>query len=31
VHELIERSRTVAAGVYIVAPFRRPLGILDVL
>jgi homocysteine S-methyltransferase len=31
VHELIERSRKVAAGVYIVAPFRRPLGILDVL
>jgi homocysteine S-methyltransferase len=31
VHELIEQSRKVAAGVYIVAPFRRPLGILDVL
>jgi homocysteine S-methyltransferase len=31
VHELIEQSRAVAAGVYIVAPFRRPLGILDVL
>jgi homocysteine S-methyltransferase len=31
VHELIEQSREVAAGVYIVAPFRRPLGILDVL
>jgi hypothetical protein len=23
--------REVAAGVYIVAPFRRPLGVLDVL
>jgi len=31
VHELIARAREVAAGVYIVAPFRRPLGILDVL
>jgi methionine synthase / methylenetetrahydrofolate reductase(NADPH) len=31
VHELIEQAREVAAGVYIVAPFRRPLGILDVL
>jgi methionine synthase I (cobalamin-dependent)/5,10-methylenetetrahydrofolate reductase len=31
VHELIEEARTVAAGVYVVAPFRRPLGILDVL
>jgi homocysteine S-methyltransferase len=31
VHELIEQIRNVAAGVYIVAPFRRPLGILDVL
>jgi homocysteine S-methyltransferase len=31
VHELIEQSRKVAAGVYVVAPFRRPLGILDVL
>jgi homocysteine S-methyltransferase len=31
VHELIEQIRDVAAGVYIVAPFRRPLGILDVL
>ena len=30
-HELIERSREVAAGVYIVAPFRRPLGVLDIL
>jgi len=31
VHELIAQVRDVAAGVYIVAPFRRPLGILDVL
>jgi methionine synthase I (cobalamin-dependent)/5,10-methylenetetrahydrofolate reductase len=30
-HELITRSREVAAGVYIVAPFRRPLGVLDML
>jgi homocysteine S-methyltransferase len=30
-HELIARSREVAAGVYIVAPFRRPLGVLDML
>jgi len=31
VHELIDRAREVAAGVYVVAPFRRPLGVLDVL
>jgi hypothetical protein len=31
VHELIARIRDVAAGVYVVAPFRRPLGVLDVL
>ncbi|MDX6474884.1 MAG: methionine synthase / methylenetetrahydrofolate reductase [Gaiellaceae bacterium] len=31
VHELIARAREVAAGIYIVAPFRRPLGVLDVL
>ena len=31
VHELIAEAREFAAGVYIVAPFRRPLGILDVL
>jgi hypothetical protein len=31
VHELIDEAREIAAGVYIVAPFRRPLGILDVL
>jgi homocysteine S-methyltransferase len=29
--ELIGRSRELAAGVYVVAPFRRPLGVLDVL
>jgi homocysteine S-methyltransferase len=29
--ELIEQSRALAAGVYVVAPFRRPLGVLDVL
>jgi methionine synthase / methylenetetrahydrofolate reductase(NADPH) len=29
--ELIERARELAAGVYVVAPFRRPLGVLDVL
>jgi len=31
VQELIEQVREVAAGVYVVAPFRRPLGVLDVL
>ncbi|HEV8461931.1 MAG TPA: bifunctional homocysteine S-methyltransferase/methylenetetrahydrofolate reductase [Gaiellaceae bacterium] len=31
VRELIEQSRAVAQGVYVVAPFRRPLGVLDVL
>ncbi|MEO5576476.1 MAG: bifunctional homocysteine S-methyltransferase/methylenetetrahydrofolate reductase [Gaiellaceae bacterium] len=29
--ELIEESREKAAGVYLVAPFRQPLGVLDVL
>ena len=29
--ELIAESREKAAGVYVVAPFRQPLGILDVL
>jgi len=28
---LLEESRDRAAGAYLVAPFRRPLGILDVL
>jgi 5,10-methylenetetrahydrofolate reductase len=31
VHELIAQARELAAGVYVVAPFRRPLGVLDVL
>jgi methionine synthase I (cobalamin-dependent)/5,10-methylenetetrahydrofolate reductase len=31
VRELIEKSRALAQGVYVVAPFRRPLGVLDVL
>jgi methionine synthase / methylenetetrahydrofolate reductase (NADH) len=31
VQGLIEQVREVAAGVYVVAPFRRPLGVLDVL
>jgi homocysteine S-methyltransferase len=29
--ELIEQARELAAGVYVVAPFRRPLGVLDLL
>jgi hypothetical protein len=29
--ELIAESREKAAGVYVVAPFRQPLGILEVL
>jgi methionine synthase / methylenetetrahydrofolate reductase(NADPH) len=29
--ELIEASRGRAAGVYLVAPFRRPLGVLELL
>jgi hypothetical protein len=29
--ELIEASRSRAEGVYLVAPFRRPLGILELL
>jgi methionine synthase / methylenetetrahydrofolate reductase(NADPH) len=29
--ELVEGSRSRAAGVYLVAPFRRPLGVLDLL
>ncbi|MFL5962752.1 MAG: bifunctional homocysteine S-methyltransferase/methylenetetrahydrofolate reductase [Gaiellaceae bacterium] len=31
VHQLIAEAREVAAGVYIVAPFRRPLGVLELL
>jgi homocysteine S-methyltransferase len=29
--ELIEASREVAAGVYVVAPFRQPLNVVDLL
>jgi homocysteine S-methyltransferase len=29
--ELLEQAREKAAGAYVVAPFRRPLGILDLL
>jgi homocysteine S-methyltransferase len=29
--ELIARAREIAAGIYVVAPFRRPLGVLDLL
>ena len=29
--ELVEASRGRAAGVYLVAPFRRPLGVLELL
>jgi methionine synthase I (cobalamin-dependent)/5,10-methylenetetrahydrofolate reductase len=29
--ELIEASRSRAAGVYLVAPFKRPLGVLELL
>jgi homocysteine S-methyltransferase len=29
--ELIAGARKLAAGVYVVAPFRQPLGVLDVL
>ena len=31
VQELVGGIRELAAGVYVVAPFRRPLGVLDVL
>jgi homocysteine S-methyltransferase len=31
VTELIGQARDLAQGVYVVAPFRRPLGVLDVL
>ena len=30
-HELVERARELAAGIYVVAPFRQPLGVLDFL
>jgi hypothetical protein len=29
--ELIGSARSLAAGVYVVAPFRRPLGVIDLL
>jgi homocysteine S-methyltransferase len=29
--ELVAHARELAAGVYVVAPFRRPLGVLDLL
>jgi homocysteine S-methyltransferase len=29
--ELVEGARSRAAGVYLVAPFRRPLGVLELL
>jgi homocysteine S-methyltransferase len=29
--ELVAQARDLAAGVYVVAPFRRPLGVLDLL
>ena len=31
VRELVADARRLAAGVYVVAPFRRPLGVLDLL
>jgi homocysteine S-methyltransferase len=31
VRELVAQARELAAGVYVVAPFRRPLGVLDLL
>jgi homocysteine S-methyltransferase len=30
-HELVARAKELAAGVYVVAPFRQPLGVLDFL
>ena len=30
-HELVAQAREVAAGIYVVAPFRQPLGVLDFL
>jgi homocysteine S-methyltransferase len=30
-HELIAGARSLASGIYVVAPFRRPLGVLDLL
>jgi hypothetical protein len=31
VQRLLEESRSLADGAYIVAPFRAPLGVLEVL
>jgi methionine synthase I (cobalamin-dependent)/5,10-methylenetetrahydrofolate reductase len=31
VRELVAQARDLAQGVYVVAPFRRPLGVLDLL
>jgi homocysteine S-methyltransferase len=31
VRDLVAQARELAAGVYVVAPFRRPLGVLDLL
>ncbi len=31
VRELVAQARQLAAGIYVVAPFRRPLGVLDLL
>jgi homocysteine S-methyltransferase len=31
VRDLVARARELASGVYVVAPFRRPLGVLDLL
>jgi homocysteine S-methyltransferase len=31
VRELVAQARTMASGIYVVAPFRRPLGVLDLL
>jgi len=31
VRELVAQARELAQGVYVVAPFRRPLGVLDLL
>ncbi|MBV8065797.1 MAG: bifunctional homocysteine S-methyltransferase/methylenetetrahydrofolate reductase, partial [Actinobacteria bacterium] len=30
-HELVERARTLAQGVYVVAPFRAPMNVVDFL
>jgi hypothetical protein len=27
----VKQSRELAAGIYVVAPFRQPLGVLDFL